>query len=122
MDAERWESPPPDECEEYEYPTPVGTEGDVLHFRHRWHILTGNMVDFAIVLLARPGLRFCEVARADIAHGELHVHTFDRQGHEIKHEPSGRVVTQRDVDESYNQAVRLMQQNVELYKRRWRDG
>jgi hypothetical protein len=122
MDAERWELPPPDECEEYEYPTPVGTEGDVLYFRHRWHIPTGNLVDFAIVLLARRGGRFREVARADIAHGELHVHTFGRPGQEIKHESSRRVVTQRDVDDSYSQAVRLMEQNVELYKRRWRDG
>lgn len=63
--AAEWIPPPPDEREEYEYDTPVGDPGDVLHFRHCWD-LAGMMVDFAVIQMSPLGGRLRRVAYADI--------------------------------------------------------
>ena len=89
-----WIPPPPDEREEYEYDTPVGDPGDVLHFRQCWD-LGGMMVDFAVIQMSPLGGRLRQVAYADIRHGELHVHILNQQGTEIGGEHLRPVVTQK---------------------------
>lgn len=117
-----WEPPPPDECEETSYSTLVGTAGDTLHFRQCWHLLGGTLANFAIIAMTPLGGTLRRVATADICHGELHIHIYNQQEQRIRRECIGPVSTQRDVDDSYGQALDRMTQNWEHYKRRWRDG
>jgi hypothetical protein len=116
-----WIPPPPDEREEYEYDTPVGDPGDVLHFRQCWD-LGGMMVDFAVIQMSPLGGRLRQVAYADIRHGELHVHILNQQETEIGGEHLRPVVTQKDVDEAYGAAIDRFVEKWEGYKRRWRHG
>jgi hypothetical protein len=116
-----WIPPPPDEREEYEYDTPVGDPGDVLHFRQCWD-LGGMMVDFAVIQMSPLGGRLRQVAYADIRYGELHVHILNQQGTEIGGEHLRPVVTQKDVDEAYGAAIDRFVEKWEEYKRRWRHG
>lgn len=119
--AAEWIPPPPDEREEYEYDSPVGDPGDVLHFRQCWD-LAGRMADFAVIQMSPLGGRLRRVAYADIRHGELHVHILNQQGGEIGHEGLRPVVTQKDVEEAYDLAIDRFVEKWEEYKRRWRRG
>ncbi len=119
-----WEAPPTEECEENNYKTTVGDEGDFFHFRQRWHLLTGDLVDFAIILMSPVDGVHCQVAELDICHAELHIHPCDRTGKRL---PDARksirpINTQEDVYASYNEALEFMMAKWEDYKQRWRDG
>jgi hypothetical protein len=116
-----WTPPPADECEEYNYDTPVGDPGDVLHFRHSWD-MGSRLVDFAIIQMSRVGGRLVRVAEADIRHGELHVHVLNQHGERIARESIQPVVTQQDVDKAYDVAFDRFVEKWEEYKRRWRSG
>ncbi len=58
-----WTPPPADECEEYEYNSPVGDLGDLLRFRQCWDA-SGRMADFAIIQMTRLDGRLKRVAEA----------------------------------------------------------
>jgi hypothetical protein len=120
----KWEGPPAQECEEHNYRTAVGNDGDIIHFRQRWHLLTGYLADFAIILMSPVDGLLCHVAELDICHAELHIHPCDRTGERL---PDARksirpIDTQEDVNASYDQALELMMAEWEHYKQRWRDG
>lgn len=118
-----WELPPPEECEETEYDTPAGEDGDILHFRQYWHLFGGtNLASFAIIAMSPLGGRLRRVAAADICHGELHVHIYDTQGRRIGRECMRPVSKQEDVDDGYGEAIDRIVEKWEHYKRRWRDG
>ena len=82
----------------------------------------GHIVDFAIIGMARVGGKLQRVASADICHGELHVHVYNRQEQRIHRECMRPISTQRDVDEGYGEALDRFGQNREHYNRRWQDG
>jgi hypothetical protein len=114
--------PPADECEEHGYYTPLGDEGDILHFRHCWD-LAGRMADFAVIQMSTLGGHLRRVAEADIRHGNLHVHVLNQQEERIGRPESLRpVITQQDVEDAYDVAVDLFMAKWEEYKRRWRNG
>lgn len=94
-----------------------------MHVRQYYHLFGGtSLANFAIIEMSMFRGRLLRVAAADICHGELHVHVYNQQEVRIHRECMRPVSTQRDVDDSYGEALDRIIEKWEHYKRRWRDG
>lgn len=80
----------------------------------------GRLQGFAIVHLTLYGGQWREVARADCAHGTVHVDLLHRR-RKTKHVRTLRVInSERDLDEGFTEAWADLEDNLDEHLRRWK--
>ncbi len=118
--TQRWSHQPDEHDEELTYQN-VLAEDSVLYVRHVYQ--RGRVVDFGLTQMTRLGNRWVSVARADSCHGTVHLHRYNRAGDQIG-EPKvlREVFTQQDLEEGYDLADAILDDEWVENLRRWRDG
>ncbi len=99
----------------------AGDPGDQVCYR-QVRDLRDNLVDFAVIQMAKYHGELIRVAVADICHLVLHIHLYDQRGNKIAREPVRPCTSRKDVDDCYDAALDRIEQQWERYKRRWSRG
>lgn len=118
--SERWEYTPEDHDEEFQYEN-VLAEGETLMVRHVFR--QGRIVQFNFTQMTRRGGKWHHVARADSCHGTVHLHRFSATGAEVG-DPKVlvEVLSQEDLENGYDKAEVVLEDEWSENLRRWRDG
>lgn len=116
----RWVYAPEEHDEEYRYEN-ILSPTDALHVRHVYR--RGRIVAFNITQMTRRGGKWHHVARADSCHGTVHLHRFDVDGNEVG-DPKTlvEVFTESDLENGYDQAEEMLEDQWQENLRRCRDG
>ncbi len=118
--ADRWVYMAEPHDEEFQYEN-ILSEGEAIMVRHVFR--RGRIVQFNITQMTRRGGKWHHVARADSCHGTVHLHRFGSDGQEIG-EPKDlvEVFTQQDLENGYDMADQVLEDEWRENLRRWRDG
>jgi hypothetical protein len=122
-----WSCPPKEECDEirYQLAPPDGHESEnVIHIRLVFEVLTGLLVEFALIQMTKYRGRWVEVFKIDSCHDdEVHAHRYGRtQGEHRVTERLHTVADVTDIQKGHDAAYPLVVDAWSENRRRWQDA
>lgn len=116
----RW-SPDPDSTETW--PVKLLLDGlDRIMGRQGLDKETGRLAEFSLTSQVEDGGRWCDVARVDTCHEEVHFHLFSGNGDEILRESLLPIRSINDVDRGYPMGEKVLLAGWEEHVKRWNRG
>lgn len=109
----------PDEAEEYEDVIAVAPDAKIIQ---RYNYVRGKIVEFALIQQQRHEGEWCDVAKVDTDHSEVHLHRYDVQGNQFDRRVLRPIKCQADVDEGLVVADQVIFDLWEENRRRWENG
>lgn len=116
----RW-SPDPDSTQDWPMILPLDGLGRIIG-RQALDKQTGRLAEFALTAQVEHHGMWCDVARVDTCHEEVHLHLFGKDGEEIAREVLLPVRDMSDVGRGYDRAEKLLIVEWEQHVRRWERG
>jgi hypothetical protein len=116
----RW-SPDPGSTQDWPVILPLDGLGRIIG-RQALDKQTGRLAEFALTAQVEHQGMWCDVARVDTCHEEVHRHLFGKDGREIAWEVLLPVRDMIDVSRGYDVAEKLLIVEWEQHVRRWERG
>ena len=118
----RW-SPDPDSVEDWPLILPLDGLGRIIG-RQGLDQETGRLAEFALIAQVEYQGLWCDVARVDTCHEEVHLHLFGRNGQEIRDARTVLLPVRdiSDVGRGYDTAEKLLIVEWEQHVQRWERG
>jgi hypothetical protein len=92
--------------------------------KNRFHVrlisCNGQLQAFAIVHHTLYGGRWQEIARADCAHGDIHIDRTTRKGKKLKTRRVRTIRSERDVHDGFEEAWAILEEERSEHLRQWK--